>query len=152
MTLFQHQNTTGFNAFIEQMDACTTQQSTGISSSTCTCDIGIGGWFQNQFRFGKADFLPPFVHDRYRVFTHVSNTEASGEIPFFLQTFDKLSWLTIVALACTFTLLKLMDRRFAEAPPFTPLSGVSRIKRYLHFLWKYPRLYRLRKAAQSAGK
>ncbi|PXF43246.1 hypothetical protein BWQ96_07019 [Gracilariopsis chorda] len=150
VTLFQHQNTSGFNAFIEQMHECTTNQSTGVSSNSCPCDIGIGGWFQNQFRYGKVDFLPPFVHDRYRVATHVSNTDASGEMPFFLKTFDSLSWITIVALTCIFTLLKLLDSRFAVAEPYTPLSGVSRIRRCLHFLWKHPRLYRLRKAGQSS--
>ncbi|CAN8069706.1 unnamed protein product [Agarophyton chilense] len=152
MTLFSQTNTSDFNAFVEHMYGCTNMETGEIRDSPdCNCDIGIGGWLLNIERYGKVDFLPPFMFDRYAVFTHVTQATISGNKFFFLLAFDRKAWICIVAVITMFIFLKMLDVRFAVAAPYTPLPETcSRFERILHYLTKGRLLYRLRKATQSA--
>lgn len=147
-------NSTGFTAFIKDMERCTLNGSMREDDPTCSCDIGVAGWNLNQERLGRVDYLPTFISDTYRVLTHVDNTAASTGDAFFLTAFGVSVWICISSLMVIFTFLKLLDRRFA--PPddsFQPLSkrDYSRFRRYRHFLLKSKILFRLRRAVQSTS-
>lgn len=153
MEPFPQTNTNGFNSAVNTLHSCSSRTTRKHARSpNCTCDIGIGGWFQNPKRITKVDFLPPFSIDTYRTFTTLSNTsDAAGAVVIF--PFDAYAWICIFVLFLMFTFLKMLDARFANAAPYTPLTGTrSRAARYLHYLQKSHVFFRLRKAIQSTGK
>lgn len=142
-----------FNSVVEKMNRCTTAQGTMRDTVDCNCDMAVGGWFETAERRGKVDFLPPFMIDGIAIAVHMDETSAATEGAFFLKAFSIEVWGLVVALGVTFTLLKMLDRRFV--PPdntYEPLpSTESRYRRMLHFLLKSRILYRLRKAFQSTS-
>ncbi|CAN8062771.1 unnamed protein product [Agarophyton chilense] len=150
MELFAKEDENGFNSFVDNLIECTNKTTGQVHQSMkCHCDIGIGGWFQTFERYGKADFVQPFAHDSFRVFTSKENTFASANRFFFFQTFDLFSWLCIFGLFVMFTSLKLLDRGFAPAAPYKPAFEKGTFARFWHYIMKSPVLYRIRKGIQS---
>lgn len=143
---------TSFNHFIAMMERCS--ENGGVRNDpSCPCDIGIGGWFQNHHRFGRVDFLPPFVVDGYEVTFHINNSEVSGQRMFFITTFDRLAWLSIFGLMLVFSTIKVLDPRFCPMGSYHALPETdSRVRRFVHFVLKYPTLHRFRRALQSTCK
>lgn len=141
-----------FNHLITSMEHCS--ENGGVKKHpNCTCDIGISGWFENHHRYGRVDFLPPFVIDGYEVVFHIKNSEVSGQRMFFITTFDRLAWISIFGLMLLFSLVKVFDPVFCSNHQYQALPDkVSRMRRFVHFLLKYPTLYRFRRAVQSTCK
>lgn len=135
------------------MNSCT-ENGTIKNSPNCQCDIGVAGWLLNEDRLGLVDYLPPFVLDEIVVYTHIDNTAASTSGTFFITTFTTVVWVCIGGLTIFFTILKMLDRRFAPIEhAFEPLPrNFSRFRRCKHVLLKGKILYRLRKAIQSSCK
>lgn len=118
----------------------------------CMCDIGIGGWFSNSQRFGRVDFLPPFVYDSYRVIFHVSDSVVSGRSLFFITTFDTLGWLSIFALVLLYAAIWMFGTVF-ERDQYQPLGTTANpIRRLANFLYYNPFSYRLRVSIQRICK
>lgn len=153
MIPFPQTDANGFNSAVVNMTTCAKRTTAIVSnSSDCICDIAIGGWFQTAERIGNVDFLPPFSIDSYRTFTTVSNTSAGGDSAGIFEAFDFYAWVGIFALFLMFTFLKMLDVRFANAAPYTPLPGTyTRAARYSHYLQKSRVFFRLRKGIQSTG-
>lgn len=150
---------TGFSVFVDRMHAC----SNGTASSTdevCTCELGTGGWLHNSERFGKIDFLPPFLHDGMHTVVNIDRTFQSSEGTFYLTTYTTSIWLAILGLLIFFTVLKVFDRHFEPSQVHRHRQrresnarnrSMNRALRIQVFLLKASSLRRLRKALQSTG-
>lgn len=147
-------NTTSFTSFIYNMEQCTVNGEIRKQDPRCNCDIGVGGWAVNEDRKNRVDFIEPFVFDSYRVLTHIDNTHASTNSTFFLTSFSPDVWVSIFGLFVIFTLLKMLDERFApRSNGFQPLPrDASRFRKIKHELLKSEVPYRLRHAIQSTRK
>lgn len=139
-----------FNSILENIEACT-DNGTIRDSPECKCEMAVGGWSQNSYRFGKVDYLPPFVIDGIGIVVHTDNTSSASAGAFFVTAFSTSTWLLVLALIGLFTFLKVLDRRFALlVKPYEPLpEGESRFQRLKHYLLKSPVPRRLRLALQS---
>eukprot|EP00737_Agarophyton_chilense_P004711 gb/GEZJ01006174.1/.p1 GENE.gb/GEZJ01006174.1/~~gb/GEZJ01006174.1/.p1 ORF type:complete len:239 (-),score=28.46 gb/GEZJ01006174.1/:60-776(-) len=149
VTLFSVAGSTGFNEFIDMMERCT-ENGTVKDIPECVCDIGIGGWFQKSARFGRVDFVSPFMYDKYRIIVSRSNTSSSIDSLFFVKAFDKTVWMCIAGLILFVTIVKYYDRDFAPAQPYTSMDeSETRLRRVMHFFRNHPIPFRIRRALQS---
>lgn len=147
------ENGVGHTDFIMPMHNC----SKGINVTypeSCACELGMGGWIENDERFHLVDFLQPFVYTSFRVVVRSEDTFRTTKGPYYLSTFTPEVWLMILSLIGLFTLLKLVDKRFM--PPdnnYRPLSDKEpKLKRFYHYAVKSQCLRRARKALMSTCK
>lgn len=155
LKLYSNEENVHFNAVVNHLHDCTTSSGEIRDSPECQCDMAVGGWFQNPERFGRVDFLPPFVPDGMSVLVHTDNTSSSSAGAFFITAFSVPVWIFILVLISALTFLKILDRRFVllDTDTYQPLpKTVPRFRRMRHYLLKSRILYRLRKALQSTCK
>lgn len=140
-----------FNSMVDHIENCSTDIGTIRDSPECTCDMAVGGWSQNSERFGRVDYLPPFVIDGIGIVVHVDYTSSASAGAIFITAFPFPVWLLVLVLIMVFTVLKVLDKKFEAMPePYKPLPDTeSLFRRVRHFLQKKHTLRRLRKALQS---
>lgn len=143
----------GHSAFIQEMHNCSKTRMSN-HSSICACELGMGGWIENEKRFELVHFLQPFVYTSFRVVVRRSDTFTPTKGTYFLSAFTLNVWLLIIGLIVLFTMLKVLDKRFM--PPdnnFKPLPDTEPfIKRVFHYALKSHLLRRIRKAIMSTCK
>lgn len=140
-----------WNALLENIVNCTESDGSIRPHKDCQCDIGVGAWFQTADRLA-IDFLPPFVYDARHVVVHVEDTSFSSSGDFFLTTFTPVVWGLLVVLILLFSVLKLLDRRFApqEKGGVEMLPGDKRrFRQFRRFVLKNRAFFRMRRAVQS---
>lgn len=148
-------NDTGFTDFVYHMQNCTSEHGLVKDLPECNCDIGLAGFGLNKDRLGRVEYLPPFAFDRYSALTLSTNLTPSSGDAFFLTTFSYEVWLCILGLVICFTILKMLDRRFARMKKerTLPTNGQdSCLARRKQLLLNRPLLYRLRFALESTCK
>lgn len=129
----------GFTNFVTRLNNCTNNTAeTDSDDPVCKCELATGGWSITDYRFGKVDYLPPFVPDGLSVVIRMDSLMSGTTGPFFLAAFSPLVWLYIFGLMVLFAFLKMLDHRFTEnlsSSTSLPASE-SRISRFFHTLYK----------------
>lgn len=104
-----------FTDFVDKMHNCSISPS--FDSEVCQCELGTGGWMQNTDRYGKVQFIVPFVQDNYQIITQKSNSSrSSGKGVFFLTAFSYTVWIAILGLILCFSIIKMFDIKFDPIP------------------------------------
>lgn len=150
----------GFSVFIDKLHACTNGTASRSTDDVCTCELGTGAWLHNSERYGKVDFLPPFLHDGMHTVVNIKHTFQASEGTFYLTTYTTSIWLAILGLLFFFAGLKLFDKHFEPSRVRRrrrrrESNGESRNTNWAIqlqvFLLKAASLRRLRKALQCTG-
>ena len=135
---------------VDALERCT-NGTADSGSPICQCQLGVGSWIKTAERVKRVDFLTHFMREELEVIVHIENTDSTIHGAYFLTTFTPAVWALILGLFFIFTLLKILDRRFAPPDPsYVPLDrSQPRYLRFNHYVLKSRILFRVRKAIQS---
>lgn len=117
------------NDYVNMLERCTSTNDS--NKETCPCHFGPTVLWENPSRT-NVNFLPDIGYDSIFVVTPVHNTTPLMPSTFVFNAFSTTVWVCIGVLVVMFTVMKMLDPRFAPKEEYTWADTIQHQQRSQH--------------------